>query len=304
MFSLNSRAKHLFSLFHKNNILIDAKKNILVITHASPSSSSSSAESMQESSTIRKNSQISQTAWRESVWMNLKMFCILGHDKQNMSHFSPPKLLLHVELPMRATFLLSMERREARRTDSCVILCRKPAREWRILREHRTELLRELWAVPAIAIFAAVRPGECSSFLMSSADKRSVEETLTTTSGEGTLLRGLALLHSSTCSTSALFTSLFLSTSSSSTSSGFLFRTSSVAQLPRGDWLTSSATSGFVCLFLRVVRFGCVVVLPSEVEASGMVSSSVMKFSDLREEPRRLLRFPFENLDSKGTFLE
>lgn len=37
----------------------------------------------------------------------------------------------------------------------------------------------------------------------------------------------------------------------------------------------------------------------SEVEASGTDSSSAMKFSDLTEEPRRLLRFPFENLNRK-----
>lgn len=44
-------------------------------------------------------------------------------------------------------------------------------------------------------------------------------------------------------------------------------------------------------------------MLTSEVEALGAVSSSAMKCSDLTEEPRRLLRFPFENLDRKGYFI-
>lgn len=273
-----------------------------------------------------------------TILLNLQMFCILCTYKSHVAHFSPLMLLLHEELPMRTAFLFSIERRDARRTDSCVILCRRPASEWRSFREHRTELRRELWAAPAIAILAAVRPGEGSGFTTSSADLRSAEEMLTMTSGEGILggdwevlrLSDLTsavftfsaekrpaderptstlgeggdpvVLHALSGSTSALFTVLFLSTSSSSTSSGFLFCTSSLSQLPRGEWLPSSNTSGLVCLFLRVVRLGCVAVLASEVEASGM-DSSAMKFSDLTEEPRRLLRFPFENLDRKGKFI-
>lgn len=196
-------------------------------------------------------------------------------------------LLLHVELPIRAAFFFNMERREARRTDSCVMLCRKPAREWRSLREHRTELRREVRAVSAIAILAAVRPGEGFGLLASSADKRSAAEILTTTSEDTISAGDGAVLHVS-------------STSSSSTCSGFLLHASWVSKLLGGDWLTSSATSGFVCLFFRVERFGCALVLVSEVEASGMALSSAMKFRDLTEEPRRLLRFPFENLYGKG----
>ena len=107
--------------------------------------------------------------------------------KQKMTNSSPSVLLLDVALNTRDTFLLSMERREARRTDSWVILCRRPAREWRSLREQRTELRRELWAAPAMAILAAVRPGEGSGWRAISADKRSVGEMLTITSGEGIL---------------------------------------------------------------------------------------------------------------------
>lgn len=212
-------------------------------------------------------------------------------------------LLLHVELPARAAFLLSIERREARRTDSCVILCRRPASEWRSLREHRTEVRCELCTSPAIAILAAVRPGDGSCFLASSADKRSDEEMLTTTSGVGTLAWDWAVPGESSRLT-ALLTLAFLSTSSSAASSGFVFSTSSVFPLLWGEWLTSSVTSGFVCLFFRVVRLGCVVVLSWEVEAPGRGSSSAMKFSDLTDEPRRLLRRPFENLGRGGIFIQ
>lgn len=196
---------------------------------------------------------------------------------------------------MRETFLLSMERREARRTDSCVMLCRRPASEWRSFREHRTELRRELGAAPAIAILAAERPGERGSRLMTpSADNRSDDEMLTTISGEGIAggVRGEVPLWSN--SSSASFTLLISSTSFSATSSGFLFCTSSVGE---PEWLTSSGTAAVVCLFLRVARLGWVVAFASEVE---MVSSSAMKCNDLTEEPRRLLRFPFENLDRKS----
>jgi len=216
-----------------------------------------------------------------------------------MGHFSPSTLLLHVELPMRATFLFSIERREARRIDSWVILCRRPAIEWRSLREHRTELRRELCAVPAIAILAAVRPGSSSSFFANSADIRSDVETLTTISGEGIVGGQRAVLPLSSGSSSAWFTELLLSISFSSTNSGFLFCTPSVWPFPR-EWLTSSAASNNAGLCLRVERLGCVVVLASEVDAGGTLFSSAMKFSDLTVEPRRLLRFPFENLDRKS----
>lgn len=204
-----------------------------------------------------------------------------------------------MEFIMRDTFLLSMERREARRTDSWVMLCRSPARECRSFSEHRMELRREFWAMPAIGILAADRSEDGSGFMACSADRRSDGEMLTITFGDG-IFGGDG---GESTSTSALSGSLSFFVSFSSGSSGFLFSTSSSLQLPWGTWLTSSDVSDFLCLFLRVVRLGWAVVLASEVEASGTGSSSAIRFSDLMEEPRRLLRLPLENLDAGGTYI-
>lgn len=209
---------------------------------------------------------------------------------------SPPVLLLLlVEVLIRVDILLSIERREARRMDSCVILCRRPASECRNLREQRAELRLDLRSAAAIAIFVAVRPGDASGLLASSADKRSSAEMLTTNSAERIFGGDWEVMLALSDLVSAL-TFWILSTSSSSfTSSCFLFCTSSCLLLSLNDKL-SSTSSGFVCLFLRVARFGFGGLLALEVETSEIASSSGIKLKGLTDDPRRLLRFPFENL--------
>lgn len=132
----------------------------------------------------------------------------------------------------------------------------------------------------------ALRPGESWSCWIFSADKRSSEEILTTTSAEGILGGDGAASHTFSCATS--------SASSSFRRSGFLFCAAS-ASLLSTEVFSSSGTSGFVSFFLRVVRFGCAVVLALELDPSE-TGSSAIKFRDLTGEPRRLLRLPFENL--------
>lgn len=153
--------------------------------------------------------------------------------------------------------------------------------------------------MPAIGILAADRSEDVSGFMACSADRRSDGEMLMITSGEG-IFGGDG---GESTSTSALSGSLSFFVSFSSGTSGFLLSTSSSLQLPSCAWPTSSDASDFLCLFLRVVRLGWAVALASEVEASGTGSSSAIRFSDLMEEPRRLLRLPLENLDAGGTYI-
>lgn len=168
-------------------------------------------------------------------------------------------LLLQVELLVQVAFFFSIDRWEARCTDAWVILCRRPASECRTLREQRAELRLVFRGGLAMGTLTALRPGESSSCWTNSADKRSSEEILTTTSGKGILGGDSAASHACSYVTPSAFVSSFLSTSLFGRT-GFSLCDAS-ASLSSTELFSSPVTSGFVCLFLRVVRFGCAVLL-------------------------------------------
>lgn len=186
-----------------------------------------------------------------------------------------------MELVMRDTLLLSMERREARRTDSWLMLCRRPAIECRSFSEQRT-VLRCEGSAAATETLSAACLGVASGWRAFSADRRSDGEMLTTTPGEGISGGDWAELGVDSTSMSA-----------SCCTSIPLFSFSSGSW---GVWISflTSCTSAFVCLLARVARLGRAV----EVDASG--SSSAIKFRAVTAELRRLLRLPLDNLDAQA----
>lgn len=199
--------------------------------------------------------------------------------------------LLQVEFPCLA-FFFRKERRDALRTASWVMLCRRPARERRTTSDRRADVRDEpggvVWhSEAAMGILLADRLGDTPELSSDSALNRSDEEIFTTASD--TSISSTAGPGGWTSSVS--FSSGMFSTASS-TSSGSL----ALAALLRVLRLTGSLSDGAVALLRRVRRAGSSELLSG---ASGVTSSEMVFRVSWTEERRRLLRLPLEKLERK-----